>query len=135
MKYVLYLYKNKLFFDCIRLELLDKGDRRLCIKILQGPLEGEIFEDWDYFTALTKLRYLLEKKGLLIGCNGALEYFYPSNMSLDMGLGKIGYMTVMGQPSTREAVASVFEQTDCIEGLSTVDEQIKFHKRWKKSIA
>ena len=133
MTYKFPIFANNELIDFIKIDLLDHGQRRFEIKVLDGPLMGEVFESWDYFSLLSKLRNSLDE-GMLLGCVGAVENFYPSNMSLDMGLGKVGYIAELGKPATRESGAFVFDICSCPEKLATVKDQEKFHKKWLESL-
>lgn len=118
----------------ISIELTDLGKRNLQIKVFEGPLAGKYFEAWDYFSALTKLRLALECEGFLIGCVGSMKNFYPSNMSLDMGLGKVGYFLEIGKKVGRSAPARVFDECDDVNKLATVESQKFFFENWRSSI-
>lgn len=128
------IFLNGVQDGTITFELVDLGQRQFQIQIVDGPLVGDCFEDWDYFSALSKLRLKLEEKGLLLGCIGSLENFYPSNMSLDMGLGKVGYLMEMGEKSGRSSQARVFDICYDVQKLASVESQKKYFQMWKDSL-
>ncbi len=116
------------------LNLSDLGKRNFQISVSAGPLQGQSFQDWDYFSALTKLRVELEKEGLLLGCVGSLRNFYPSSMALDMGQGKVGYFMTLGEKAGRKSMARTFDRVDEFSGLATVEEQVSFFQAWRNSL-
>lgn len=118
----------------IALDFSDLGKRNFQISVVAGPLRGELFQDWDYFSALNKLRVSLEKDDLLLGCVGCLRNFYPSNMALDMGHGKVGYLMTLGKRAERKNMARTFDPIDEFSGLATVEEQSSFFQAWRSSL-
>lgn len=118
----------------INLELNRLGERTLQINVLEGPLKGQSFEGWDYFSSLKGLRIELEMEGLKIGCVGSLRNFYPSNMAMDMGQGKIGYLMTLGKKAGRKDIAKTFDQIDNFSDLASVEEQALFYQKWRDSL-
>lgn len=65
--------------------------------------------------------------------NSIFDYdVYPSSMSLDMGHGVKAYKMVMGM-STRQVV-DIFDPTDDIDAIVTLEEQKKFRNEWIRSL-
>lgn len=132
--YTFQLYNRDRLDGSITLELENLGKRSLQIRVLDGRFQGEIFEDWDYFSALKKLRIALENIDCLLGCTGSLINFYPFRMSLDMGFGEVGYLTTLGQMARRDNLARTFDVTKEVTALASVQEQFDFHEKWVSSL-
>ncbi len=79
------------------------------------------------FVALVNIRLKLEPVGVKILCNGCRVDVYPSGAAL---VSVKAYRLEMGQPATRESLVKIFEPTDDIDKIATVEEQREFWKNW-----
>lgn len=86
----------------------------------------------NYFEALCNLREQIEPLGYLLCINGSRLDFYPSNMTLQMSLGLIGYEIVFGHQGRNKI--NTFDE--CLDNnkLAIVVEQKKYFSNWVKSL-
>lgn len=85
------------------------------------------------FDALVKLRLRLEEAGWLLLCNVARRDAYPSQMMLQMALGRKIYLLKHGKQARREDVVDSFGEA-LPEDVGTVQEQQEYHKKWIESL-
>lgn len=86
----------------------------------------------DFFNALVKVREELEKEHYMLCCNGSRLNFYPSNMSIQMSKGKVGYLLELGVRASKKA--RTLDLCDKLEYMSTVSSQLIFFKKWKDQL-
>lgn len=101
---------------------------------ISSPQFGKLNERGDtLFDALINLRLLLEKRGWILLCNVARKDAFPSQMMLQMALGRKIYILKRGMPARRENVVDIFDQATP-EQVGTVQEQKEFHESWIRSL-
>jgi hypothetical protein len=83
------------------------------------------------FMVLKEIREYLEKKNIMLIINGSRIDVYPSGMSL---VGDNAYVQKIGEPSLLNDLVNIFDETDMIQLIGTVEEQIEYHKNWIKSL-
>ncbi len=86
----------------------------------------------DFFNALISIRKTLDKENYMLCCNGSRRDFYPSNMSLQMSKGKVGYLLELGKRASNKS--RTLDSCKSLEHLSTVGAQLAFFEKWKESI-
>lgn len=86
----------------------------------------------NYFEALCNLREQIEPLGYLLCINGSRLDFYPSNMTLQMSLGLIGYEITFGHQGRNKV--NTFDECLDISKLATVVEQKNYFLNWVKSL-
>lgn len=86
----------------------------------------------NFFDALCDLRAKLEEKGYFLCINGSRIDFYPSNMTLQMSLGLVGYKIELGIQATEKL--NTFDECLDLKKLVTVSEQKSFFSKWLKSL-
>ena len=90
------------------------------------------FQDSDFYTALFGLRALLERENIVICINGCRLDFVCSSMGQQMSQGRVGYIIEMGKRATNKTRA--FDYCDDDSKLATVDEQLEYSEKWRKSL-
>jgi hypothetical protein len=83
------------------------------------------------FLALTKIRLELAKHHLVLICNGAKLNVYPSGAALQSIK---AYELEMGKPVTKENLVVIFESTDDVDKIVSVDQQKEFYRKWLESV-
>jgi hypothetical protein len=78
---------------------------------------------------LIGLRRELEKKNIIIMCNGGAENVYPSAMQQSMGTGRVAYKLYLGQKAKMADVVDIFEYEENLK-YANIDKQINFFKKW-----
>jgi hypothetical protein len=81
------------------------------------------------FFVLKEIRKCLETLNIKIACKGSLLNVYPSGMS---SIGFKAYILEMGKPS--RSLVNIFEETNQLELIATVEEQERFHSNWIKTL-
>lgn len=90
-------------------------------------------EDFDCFSAFSRIREILEKEDLIPFCYGASLNVYPSGMCRDMGRGKIAYKNKMGRQTSRDDLVPIFEEgADVIP--ASVKNQREYFEEWLESL-
>ena len=87
----------------------------------------------NYFNALCELRLELEKKEIVLMCNGSSRDVYPSAMMLDMGDADSGYRLKLGLPATMKDIVNLFDFDEAHHIACTVRQQEEFYKEWVNS--
>ena len=88
----------------------------------------------DLFNCLVMLReQYLEKKNLMVQCNGARRDVYPSRMSRQMSGGLKAYRLRLGQPAERSQLLDIFDSVEDLSNIATVKEQKEFYQKWLSS--
>jgi hypothetical protein len=83
------------------------------------------------FSALLIIRKELEKMEFKILCNGSRLDVYPSGAAL----GSLkAYALKMGKVATRNDLVSIFEATNDVRKIATVDEQKEYYRKWLDSV-
>lgn len=87
----------------------------------------------DLFTALCRIRIVLESQNCKICCNGARIDSWASNLGRDMGGGRKVYITTMGKLASLSDLVPTFG--DCQSSkIGTTVEQIFYHRQWLESL-
>ena len=82
------------------------------------------------FSALLDIRKELEKRNLKILCNGSRLDVYPSGAAL----GSLkAYALKMGKVATRDDLVLIFESTNDMTKIATIDEQKNYYRKWLDS--
>ena len=117
------------------LELLEELPGELDVMGINLNIDGQIscFKGENFFDALLTLRKELEKRNMLILCNGAAENVYPSTMQLAMGDGRLAYKLYLGQQARMLDLVDIFEYDKSLDFVS-VETQLKFYNKWIKNI-
>lgn len=87
----------------------------------------------DLFSALSKVRRILEASLLQIECNGAARTVFPSAMQQSMGYGRHAYVLRIGVPAQLSDIVDIFECEGNLDFV-TLEEQQLFFKKWLSSI-
>ena len=95
-----------------------------------GDLHIEV-EDYYPFLALSQLRRELEPKGIKILCNGSRLDVYPSSAVI---IGVRAYLLELGVGGTKESLCYIFDSTDNLNKIATVDEQWEYWLKWRESV-
>ncbi|WP_194726532.1 hypothetical protein [Noviherbaspirillum malthae] len=85
------------------------------------------------FDALLKLRLELEKHGWFLLCNVARRDAYPSQMMMQMAMGRKIYVTKHGLQARRQDIVDIFGEATP-DQIGTVEEQRRYHEDWIKSL-
>jgi hypothetical protein len=127
----------------IKAQRPDGGIEQSSIEIAQSPqwrlvfsgvgFRNLEFSNGDLFDAFTSLRVALEEIGVRLLCAGARADVFPSGMSRDMGGGRKGYITKLGQPALRCDLVDIFDHCDA-QFIGKVSDQQAFHKKWAASL-
>lgn len=117
------------------LELLEELPSELDFMGINLNIDGQIncFKGENFFDALLTLRKELEKRNMLILCNGAAENVYPLTMQLAMGDGRLAYKLYLGQQARMLDLVDIFEYDKSLDFVS-VETQLKFFDKWIKNI-
>ena len=117
------------------LELLEELPGELDVMGINLNIDGQIscFKGENFFDASLTLRKELEKRNMLILCNGAAENVYPSTMQLAMGDGRLAYKMYLGQQARMVDLVDIFEYDKSLDFVS-VETQLKFYDKWIKNI-
>lgn len=92
----------------------------------------EISRKGDYpFMILKEIRLQLEKYNIFLLINGSRIDVYPSGLSLP---GFNAYVQIIGQATLQEQLVNIFEETDQIELVGTVEEQMRYHANWVEAL-
>lgn len=83
------------------------------------------------FMILKDIRQELEKKNILILINGSRIDVYPSGMSL---VGITAYIQRFGKQAFSDDLVDIFDETDEVELIGSVSDQIKYHRDWISSL-
>lgn len=109
------------------------GDCHLELKFVLNSKEEFIHSKAsDFFHALVILRAELKKHGFMIGLNGARIDFFPSNMSLQMSSGQVGYLLENGLQGTKKL--RTFDPCDDVSKLVDYDQQVTAFNAWRGSL-
>jgi hypothetical protein len=123
--YDLQAIKNKEFISC-KIIVEDEGrDVKLTYK--SNGLELFFVHEYPFF-ALVNLRSLLEESETFILCNGSRKDVYPSGNTAS---GYLAYIMKMGKPAKK--LINIFESTNDIEKIVSVNEQKQYRDMWLKS--
>lgn len=133
VKHEALLYANEQFFKGKINTRISNDTCYIRLSVSCGVKEIELGScGSDFFNTLIDIRKELEKDNYIICCNGTRKNFYPSNMSLQMSKGKVGYLLEFGVRASNKA--RTFDLCDKLECMSTVSSQLAFFKKWKESI-
>ena len=77
------------------------------------------------FTAFRKIRLAIEKLNIKLLCEGNRIDVHPSGMQL---VGFMAYEMELGKPATNAVY--IFDETDKVEKIGTVEEQTKYFDDW-----
>ena len=88
-------------------------------------------EGASYFFILRDIRVQLQSLNCLILINGSRKDVYPSRLSLQ---GVMAYVQTFGKQSSLEDLVNIFEETDKVNLVSTVEEHEKYHTEWIRSL-
>ena len=83
------------------------------------------------FMSLKHIREVMEKENILLIVNGSRKDVYPSGMSL---VGDKAYVLTIGKPGLLKDLVNIFDEPNEIGLIGTVEEQLKYHNEWVKSI-
>lgn len=87
----------------------------------------------NFFDALVKVRKELDKIGVKMLCKGCCKKVYPSEMILNMGVGRHAYMLEFGRKASMDHLVDIFSSCETSE-FATVKEQYEYFKQWIKSL-
>ena len=87
----------------------------------------------DCFSALCKIRTVLEARLLRLRCYGAGRNVHPSAMSQGMGIGNFAYKITMGRPARSLDIVDIFDTGPEVDAV-TVEDQRLFFERWISSL-
>lgn len=118
------IYKEKLYYEATL--IIEVGKLTLHSETYNIEKVGDFF-----FINLLEIRKELEKDGAFLLINGNRKDVYPSGMSL---IGSKAYIQVMGKASGFADLVDIFEETDRIDLIATVEDQKKYHDEWLTSI-
>mgnify|MGYP001240509007 CR=1 FL=1 len=96
-------------------------------------LGKEYSQSDNYFSALQKIRKILEEEGITILCNGSSTNVYPSGMMLDMGHGTKAYRLREGFHATLKDAVDIFDYDEMEFIRGTVQEQEEYFNTWRLS--
>ncbi len=99
---------------------------------LNSEVQYEI-EGTDLFDCLAKLRENLDKRHLMLLCNGSRVDVYPSSMMRQMSGGRIAYIHRLGKHCTNEDVVDIFDFAEA-NMIGTVQEQKSYYRQWFNSL-
>ncbi len=83
------------------------------------------------FMVLKEIREALDKKNIFLLVNGSRRDVYPSGLSL---MGTNAYIQTFGKPCSLQDLVDIFDETDRIDMIGTVNEQLNYHKQWIESL-
>lgn len=83
------------------------------------------------FTSLKHIRQLLEEEDIFLAINGSRKDVYPSGQSI---VGQLAYVHKMGKPALLSDLVNIFDLTDELSLIGTVQEQEEYHKKWLDSL-
>lgn len=124
---MLILLKDK-SVDKAELLIDDSGEQikmKFIFKDIEILKEGEL-----PFYVLVDLRKELEKLGYLLICNGSRIDVYPSRIS---SVGSNAYVLELNKKTTLNDLVNIFETTDKIDLITTVDKQKLYYMNIMKS--
>ncbi|SFM74893.1 hypothetical protein SAMN05428949_0656 [Chitinophaga sp. YR627] len=107
------------------------GHGKIQLKFDTQEIHIELEEDYPFF-ALTALRRILEPQGIKILCKGSRLDVYPSSF---MAYSFKAYKLVMGKPGAREDLCLIFDPTDDLNMIATIDEQWEYWLKWQRSFS
>jgi hypothetical protein len=91
-----------------------------------------IIKSGEYpFVILKDIRKELDGKNIFLLINGSRKDVFPSGMSL---VGNMAYVQSLGEPTSLDHLVDIFDETDRIDLIDTVEEQKKYHDEWINSI-
>lgn len=128
-EYSLTCYNGSYYFDSTISIIASHG--RVQLKFDTHDIHIEVEDDYP-FLALTQLRLILEPKGIKILCNGSRLDVYPSSLMI---MGFKAYKLEIGKPGSREDLCFIFDPTDDLSKIATVDEQWNYWLRWRESVS
>lgn len=122
------LYSNGNMIDAT---LVFEESEHPFVQLLSAAFSSEKFESNKLYFCMRKLHEVLDSKNLKLLCNSFRYDVYPSRMSISMGHGILAYKLVMGQPGTE--LVNIFDETDRLDLLGTLEEQEKYYDSWIES--
>jgi hypothetical protein len=105
------------------------NDITAVLSIFSKKFDLKDVEGEDFFECLIKLRQILEKKNLLILCQGSAENVYPSRMARDMSRGLKAYSLEIGRKITEKQLVDIFDPAP-VERIASVLAQKAFFQKW-----
>jgi hypothetical protein len=125
-QYPLKCHNGSVYLDAVI--SIATGHWRIQLKFdSQGDIHIELEEDYPFF-ALIALRRILEPQGIKILCMGCRLDVYPSSF---MATSFKAYKLEMGKPGTREDLCFIFDPTDDLSMIATIDEQWVYWLTWQ----
>lgn len=95
--------------------------------------ERLLFPGGDLFECLFLVRLYLERRVLMVCCNGAQEAAWASSMARDMGGGARVYLTKLGTPAKLSDLVWTLDEAP-VHVVVSVGNQCEFHKNWLMSL-
>lgn len=104
------------------------------LQLVSEGFDSGVIEDEKVYYCLKKLHKKLDVLGIKLLCNGCRRDVRPSRMSIDMGGGTLAYKHVLGRKPTENDLVNIFDPTDDLESIVSVEEQDEYYKQWLRSI-
>lgn len=123
-EYSLKCHNGSGYLDCVISIITGHG--KIQLKFDAEDIHIELEDDYP-FLALSQLRGILEPKGIKILCNGSRLDVYPSSFMMKSFK---AYKLEMGKPASSEDLCFIFDSTDDLSKIATVDEQWNYWLRW-----
>ncbi|ACU62212.1 hypothetical protein [Chitinophaga pinensis] len=124
-QYPLMCHNGSVYLDAVI--SIASGHGKIQLKFDTQDIHIELEEDYPFF-ALISLRRILEPQGIRILCKGSRLDVYPSSF---MATSFKAYKLEMGKPGAREDLCFIFDPTDDLSMIATVDEQWEYWLRWR----
>jgi hypothetical protein len=117
-------------FTCIDVVATEPDKVQLILEVADSTYTAVAYE---YFSAMSDIRHIIEPLGMRLLCYGSSRNCYPSAMQLDMGYGTWTYKLAFGQPGLKKDIVSIFDSgNDVIP--ATCAEQRFYFRLWGASV-
>jgi hypothetical protein len=101
--------------------------------VIEFNFNGQLYREIEErpFIALKNLRKKLENENIFLLINGSRKDVHPSGFTLNT---TSAYVLEMGKSGDPKNIVGIFDATDKIELIATVEEQAERYKQWINSL-